>query len=356
MFVRNAWYVAGWSSELNGDGFLARTLLSTPIVLWRKSDGAIVAMEDMCVHRGAPLSLGRREGDTVRCMYHGLCFDSTGKCIEVPGQDRVAPNSNVRTFPAVEQHKWLWVWMGDPSMADATAIPDTHWLDDQAWRSLEGYKHFKVNYQLLHDNLLDLSHSPYVHPTTLGGSEDFAAVLPKTEQLSNGVRISRFVHNTEPPGYAAAVKPFAGKVDRWQIYEFVVPGVFSLDAGAVPSGTSMKEGERSADGVAFHSCQAVTPETADSSHYFFCQAHNFAIDRPDITASIHKNVELAFEEDRQMISAQAARLALRPDFKMVPIRADEALGRYRWLVAKLIKQEQVNPSTATHAPGTGETR
>ena len=188
MFIKNTWYVAGWSKEVPQDGFLARTIIGLPLALWRDQAGKVVAFEDMCCHRGAPLSRGRREGDTVRCLYHGLLFDRAGKCIEVPSQDTVPANACVRTFPVVERHRWIWIWMGDAAKADPALIPDTHWLEDPGWRSLDGYTHYDTNYLLICDNLLDLAHLPYVHPTTLGGSEDYARNPATVETLERGVQ------------------------------------------------------------------------------------------------------------------------------------------------------------------------
>jgi vanillate O-demethylase monooxygenase subunit len=100
MFIKNTWYVAGWSKEVPQDGFLARTILGLPLALWRDQAGKVVAFEDMCCHRGAPLSRGRREGDTVRCLYHGMLFDRAGKCIEVPSQTPSRP------MPACAPSRW----------------------------------------------------------------------------------------------------------------------------------------------------------------------------------------------------------------------------------------------------------
>lgn len=339
VFVKNCWYVAAWSSEIGEDKFCARTILNTPVVLWRKSDGTPVAFEDRCCHRGAPLSKGRREGDCIRCMYHGLKFNEGGVCVEVPGQERIPPGLQVRTFPVVERHKWVWIWMGDVAKADPALIPDTHWLDDPEWASLEGYTHYETNYLLIADNLLDLAHLPYVHPSTLGGSEDYATNLPKVESIGRGVRVARWAMNTQPPAFVQKVKHYEGRVDRWNIYDFVVPGVFVMDSGMCPAGTGAREGQR-VDPAEFHGCQALTPETEKSTHYFFAHPHNFAIDQPEVTASIHQSVVDAFKEDREMVSAQARSLELNPDFQMKPIRADQALGIFRALVNKLVKEEQ----------------
>jgi len=115
VFLRNCWYVAGWSHHFAADALVARTILGEPIVLYRKRDGGVVALEDRCCHRLAPLSRGRREGDDLRCMYHGLKFAPSGKCIEIPQQEIIPSTAVVRSYPSVEQDCWVWLWMGDPA-------------------------------------------------------------------------------------------------------------------------------------------------------------------------------------------------------------------------------------------------
>ena len=338
MFVRNTWYVAGWDNEVGPSDLFSRTITGIPVLMYRAEDGTLVALEDRCCHRGAPLSVGRREGDCVRCMYHGLKFDPTGQCIEAPAQQRIPPQARVRTFPVVERHCWIWIWMGDPEAANPDLIPDTHWLDDPAWRSLDGYIHYDVNYLLIADNLLDFSHLPFVHPTTLGGGEDYAGVQPKVERLEDGVRITRWTIDTEAPPFAKQVKDWPGKVDRWNIYNFTLPAILLMDSGMAPTGTGAPEGRR-VDAAEFRGCQALTPETENSTHYFFAHPHNFAIDQPEVTRSIHQNVVAAFDEDRDIITAQQRSLALAPDFKMIPFSIDAALSQFRWVVARRLDEE-----------------
>ena len=99
MWIRNAWYVAAWTHEIEPGRIHARTIIDQPLVLYATSDGSIVALEDRCPHRFAPLSLGRLEGDALRCMYHGLKFAPDGKCIEIPGQKLIPQSACVRRFP-----------------------------------------------------------------------------------------------------------------------------------------------------------------------------------------------------------------------------------------------------------------
>jgi len=343
MFIRNCWYVAAWDHEIPADGLLARTVAEVPLVLWRDAQGRVAVLEDRCCHRGAPLSMGRRErgGDCVRCMYHGLVFDRDGLCVEAPAQQRIPIQARVRTFAAVESHRWVWVWLGSPESADPALIPDTHWVDDPGWRCEAGYLHYDVDYRLVADNLLDFSHLPFLHPSTVGGSTDYAAVLPRIERLARGVRLSKWVPGTEPPAYSAryANLPEGSRVDRWMNYDFLVPGILLMDSGMLPAGTSKPEGERHG-ALAFRGCQALTPETATSTHYFFAHPHNFLLDRPEVTREIHAGVVQAFEEDRAMITAQQRNLARDPSFRMVPLGVDAALSQFRWIVDQLLAQEK----------------
>ena len=345
MFIKNCWYVAAWDNEVPDGGFLARTITGIPLVFWRDSENRVIAFEDRCCHRGAPLSKGRREGDCVRCMYHGLKFDRNGVCVEIPSQQTIPPQARVRVFPTVEKHRWVWIWMGDASGADETLIPDTHWMDDPAWKSNDGYIHYDVSYLPIADNLLEFSHLPYVHATTLGGSEDYATVVPKVERTGRGVKVTRWTINTEAPGFIQKVRPFAGRVDRWNIYDFVMPGVLLMDSGMALTGTGAPEGNR-VDAAEFRGCQALTPETENSTHYFFAHPHNFLIDQPEVTSSIHQSVVTAFAEDRTMIDAQQARLAMDPGFKMVNLGIDAALSQFRWMVNKQIEAEHQSVAPA----------
>ena len=350
MFIKNCWYVAGWSREVPEDGFLARTVVNVPLALWRDSQGQVRALADRCCHRGAPLSMGRREGDCVRCAYHGLKFDASGQCVEIPSQARVPANFKVASYPVVERHKGLWVWMGDPALADPALISDTHYLDDPAWASGGGNLHYDVNYLLICDNLLDFTHLPFLHPTTLGGSADYAAVLPTVERIERGVRVSKWVFDTEPPEYSKAYGAYAGKrVDRWMIYDFILPGILLMDSGMVPAGggAAARETGLRTDGLEFRGRQALTPETDNSTHYFFAHPHNFMIDQPEVTRRITENLMVAFEEDRGIITAQQKNLDLDPSFKMMPMAADLALTQFRRVVQEALdKESAASPAAA----------
>jgi vanillate O-demethylase monooxygenase subunit len=274
-------------------------------------------------------------------MYHGLKFDRSGQCVEAPAQARVPTQMKVRSRPVREHQRWIWVWMGDPAQADEALIPSTPCMDHPEWRSLPGYLHYDVSYLLIADNLLDFSHLPFLHPTTLGGSPDYAKVVPTVERLDRGVRTSRWVFGTSPPAYTQKYAAFAqdAKVDRWMLYDFIAPGVLLMDAGMTPEGAGAQHGNREG-ALETRSYQALTPETDGSTHYFFTQAHNFHIDRPEVTESLNRALLVAFEEDRDMIVAQQKNLALDPSFKPVALNVDQALTQFRRVIASLVEAEQ----------------
>ena len=243
-FVRNAWYVAAWQHEIAAGQALARTVLGTPVVLFRTADGAPVALEDRCCHRALPLSMGRVLGARIECGYHGLQFDATGACVLVPGQSSIPPGARVPCFPLVERDRLVWIWMGEQGHMDPDEIPDFHWLDHPDWRAKPSYLHIGCNHQLLIDNLLDLSHLPFVHPTTLG-EMGVAETPAATERTPRGVRTVRWIVDRPPPPMLAKLGGFTGNIDRWQIVDFIAPSAVILDVGGAPTGTGAPEGDRS---------------------------------------------------------------------------------------------------------------
>lgn len=338
MFLRNCWYVAAWDYEVTTNLF-TRKILGETVLFYRRADRKVVALADRCCHRRAPLSIGRREGDCVRCMYHGMLFGPDGRCVEIPGQDVIPKKAKVHAYPVEERHRWIWIWMGDPEKADPSLIPDTRWVDDPDWKGTPpGYLNFRSNYELLNDNLLDFSHLAYVHLSTLGGSETYAQLKPEIEVLDRGIRISRWLYDFAPPPFVARLLP-AGNVDRWNDYDFLVPGILIMNSGFAPAGSGAKQGNR-AGAIEFRSCQAVTPETENTTHYFFSQPRNFANDDPITDRMLDTALRTAFKEDLDMIEAQQKRWEESSDDEMVLINADVALVQFRRIMDRLRLEER----------------
>src|SRR5262245_15303620 len=288
-FLTNCWYVAAWDHELAGGKLLARTILGKPVVLFKGDSGNVVALDDRCAHRGARLSNGRREGDCVRCMYHGLKFDASGKCVQIPGQDNIPPKLGVRSYPVVARDQLVWIWMGEAAQADPNLILDFPYLRDPKWRGKPDYMHYKANYLLIVDNLSDFAHLAFVHTKTLGGSEEYAYKSKPTaiERLDDGFRVERWHMNSDVPPFHGKVAKETAKVDRRNIARMYVPGIFFMETLFSPAGRGAEKGNLEGT-KQYRNCQFFTPETESSTHFFWDYLHDYDLHNPDIALALNE--------------------------------------------------------------------
>jgi len=344
-FLKNCWYVAAWDYELTGGKLLARVLLDNPTVLFRGESGRVVALDNRCAHRGAKLSNGRLEGDCVRCMYHGLKFDATGKCVQIPGQDNIPPKLGVRSYPVLERDHLVWIWMGEPALADPAKILDFPYLRDPKWRGKPDYMHYDANYLLIVDNLSDFAHLAFVHTRTLGGSEEYAYKSKPTaiERLEDGFRVERWHMDAPTPPYHKKVSPQPERVDRRNIARMHVPGIFFMETLLAPAGAGAQEKNDPGDipgAKQYRNCQFFTPETSRSTHFFWDYLHDYDLDDPAIARSLNQSMIEGFLEDKFIIEGQQEVLDADPDFRMNGIVADAPLAHFRRVLAKRIEAER----------------
>lgn len=353
MFLRNCWYVAAWDHELIDGRLLRRTLLEEPVLLYRGESGKLAAMNDRCPHRGALLSQGRLEGDAIRCMYHGIKFDSTGRCVQIPGQDMIPPKLKVRSYPVVERGHLVWIWMGDPAQADPAQIVDFPYLSESRWKGVPGYLHYDASYLLIVDNLSDFAHLAFVHTKTLGGSEEYAYVTKQdiaVERLERGFRVERWHKNSDPPPFhRKVIANKADKVDRRNIAHMHVPGIFYMETMFAPAGSGAEKGDVSG-AKQYRNCQYMTPETKRTTHFFWAYLNDFEGEDTTISRSLYDSLVEGFMEDKAIIEQQQKTLEDDPDFQMLAIIADAPLAHFRRVLGKLIEAEQAPAaSTGTHA-------
>ena len=323
MFLRKAWYVAAWDSEVSAEP-LARTLLGEPVVLFRTKDGSPVALEDRCCHRQLPLSMGKVIGDEIQCGYHGLRFDGQGRCTQVPGQALVPPGAAVRGYRLCERWGWIWIWMGDPHLADESAIPDWWYMDHPDWKLIPGNGakplHTKCNYQLITDNLLDLSHVGYVHPDTIG-NETVVEFPVKTERGIDRVTVTRLMPDVAPPPFHRMAGGFKGNVDRWMIVEAALPGLIDVDVGSAEVGSGVLQGDR-LQGIAYHALNAPTPETETTTHLFYGHPRLFQTDSAEMDEVYRRDFLRIFMEDVTIVEAQQMSMDKAPSEEWVDINVD----------------------------------
>lgn len=345
MFLRNCWYVVGWAHEIEQPGqLLGCIVIGQPIVVWRDSDGAVHAMEDRCPHRHAALSLGRVEGNRLRCMYHGMLLDGAGKCVSMPLMDK-APDAAVRVYPLVERHDWLWIWTGDIGAMDETLIPEAFGLRNPEAPMQAHSIEYDAHYQLLHDNLCDLSHVDFVHSQTLqpATGASWSQTAPRVQLEDRAVRFERWFENAQLPGRPGEL------VDVWSAYEFAVPGIFIMRAARYAAGTAAQCGGRQPVGikpiVSNVEQQAVTPISRTRTAYHYATGLVGTSGKSfEQTADRMEIVKAAFAEDRAMIEAQQKIWdQTPPEREKLFLPQDKGPFLMRRLMDRLIKEENGGP-------------
>ena len=300
-FPKNAWYAAAWDTEVNRR-LLPRTICGRHLVLYRRTDGVCVALENACWHRLLPLSQGRLEGDDVVCAYQGLIYNPQGRCVYMPSQETINPAACVRSYPVFEKHRFVWVWTGDPAQADPGKIPDLHWNQDPEWAGDGETIHVHCNYKLVLDNLMDLTHETFVHGSSLGHREIAEAPFHVTHG-PNHATVTRWMHNVNPPPFWSMQLGRSVPCDRWQIITFEAPSTISIDVGVAPIGTGAPQGDRS-QGVNGRVLNTVTPETDTSCHYFWAFVRNYKLQDQSLTTRLREGVHHVFSEDELILEAQ----------------------------------------------------
>jgi vanillate O-demethylase monooxygenase subunit len=341
MFPKNAWYVACTPDEII-DRPLGRRICNESIVFYRGPEGKVIALEDFCPHRGAPLSLGSvRDGELV-CGYHGLNMGCDGKPVSMPNQ-RVDKFPRIKSYPVEERYGFIWVWTGDPKLADPAQIHHLGWADNPEWAYGGGLFHIQCDYRLMIDNLMDLTHETYVHATSIGQKEIDEAPVNTTVE-GGTVITSRFMENImAPPFWQAALKGnnlvADVPVDRWQICRFTAPGHVLIDVGVAHAGKggfhAAPEHKVSSIVVDF-----MTPETETSHWYFWGMARNFKPQDPVLTASIREGQGKIFSEDRAILELQQKNLLEHPRRRLLKLNIDAGGVHSRLILDRMMAQEK----------------
>ncbi len=335
-FPLNAWYAAAWDHEVKRE-LTPRTICNKKIVFWRRSDGSVAAVEDACWHRLLPLSLGRLDGDNVVCGYHGLAFDGHGRCTRMPSQETRNPSAGVRAYPTIQKHRFVWVWPGDPALADPALVPDLHWNHDPEWAGDGKMIHVKCDYRLVVDNLMDLTHETFVHHSSIGNE----AVAEAPFVATHGDRfatVTRWMKDIDAPPFWRGQLGKAGNVDRWQIVRFEAPCTIAIDVGVAPTGTGAPEGDRS-QGVNGFVLNSITPETDRTCLYFWAFVRNYRIGEQVLTTQLREGVSTIFREDELVLEAQQKAMDEHPDRAFYNLNIDAGSMWARRLIDRMTAKE-----------------
>lgn len=333
--VRNAWYIAAWSHEID-NGPISRRIMGEDMVLFRSGDGQAAALEDRCCHRGVKLSLGASVEKGLQCGYHGLVYDASGACVVNPGE-QLNPTYRVRAFPVVERQKIIWVWTGDSKEADESQIVDCpfHDLNDE-WNFHFSRYDIAANYMFMIDNLMDLTHLGYVHLSTIGGHPDeHDGAELNTIRTERGTQFVRWLMNSTPPPAFVAAAGFKGSVDRWGEFEYVAPGAVLQWAGAHDADTGGREDRNKPGGLVLRLHHFATPADESHYHYFFSTAvRGHATDEP-ANKLFHEANRKAFLEDKQFIEAQHEAVSQNAERKLILREHDKAVAYARQAIHQM---------------------
>jgi len=341
--VRNRWYIAGYSDEITREP-MERTILGEAVVFYRTEAGDAVAMYGICPHRYFPLAQGQLKGDAIACGYHGFTFDKDGTCIDVPSQDE-ASNFCQPTYTIVERHKLCWIWMGDDDVRDESLIPA---CEEDFGQGQEGFHDSSYNYfhiegrsQLLIDNLMDLTHLPYVHSHLPGGEQ-----LAKTEnRLDDSGDILMLYRDTGAPhnpfftaiyGPDSAYEGFASMENQTAFYgpELIRTGIGKFlavngDPDAVPDAIGN-----------FYILHGITPETEHTTHYFGWAVRDFRLGDPELDNMWLESDNHVRGQDAVAIKAVEERLDISAKRqKELLVKSDAPAVRVRRNVQAMLDEE-----------------
>lgn len=337
--LRNTWYVAGWADELVHGQLLGRTFLNVPVVMFRKADGTPVALNDLCPHRFAPLHLGKQVGDVIQCGYHGLEFAGDGRCVRNPHGKAAPAGAKARPYPLVERYDLLWIWMGEAE-ADPSLIPEEFaFVTDKRLAHNRMYFHAKANYLLLVDNLMDVSHALYLHSGSLSTEEMREGYEPQVDITDGVTNLVINQHDVAPPPFwAAALPPKTVRTDvqetsRGHMPSLVIHEMIYSQPGRPP----FSEG-----GASSRSAHMYTPETDETTHYFYTLSRDFHRESATVQARLGEEINRIFTtEDIPMIEAQQRLIGDRDLMTMKPalLPTDKASVLMRRHLAALIAKE-----------------
>ncbi len=296
-YLRNIWYMAGWSDEV-GEGLLSRRIFDRNIVLFRTKDG-VAALADRCPHRFAPLSLGEKVGDNVVCPYHGLTYDGSGKCVRNPFSDTIPAAARVDAWHTLEKHGMIWLWGGDPKEANPQTIPDFSMVEDNDFtRVVRGYTLLEAPFEFGIDNLMDLSHIEYVHKGSFAGNGVIFSGKHTIKDEGNTLRSNWWMPGVKAPPHTVGVYPPDMETDHWLDMRWNAPASMQLEIGACPAGAARETG------VIAQQAHILTPASPTTTHYFWATTRYHDLDSAETDDFLRTLFAQAFdEEDKPIIKA-----------------------------------------------------
>lgn len=307
------WYPIALSSEVANKPVSAK-LLDVPLVVYRL-DGQVVIADDICPHRGVPLSMGRHDGSGIVCAYHGLRFGKDGRCNRIPAQpDATIPSKlHLKTYPAVERYGLIWTCLAARTMDLSVDIPVMPRWDDAGFQQINcppidifGFAGRQM------EGFLDVAHFGFVHTDTFGDPDNTVVpgYMPKPTEKGFEVEYRSNLANY-PRG---VIHDTPAEFEWLRHFEVHLPFTATLTV-------------HFPDDARLVIMNNASPVSAKVTRLFCPIARNFDLDIP--VEAIHDFNRRVFEEDKAMVEAQKPEwLPLDPSLE-AHIMADRSSIAYR---------------------------
>jgi vanillate O-demethylase monooxygenase subunit len=333
----NQWYVAGFAEEV-GRSILARPFLGKRVVLFRDESGAAHALSGVCPHRMMPLERGTLEGDRLVCGYHGLTFDTSGACVAAPTSPSL-PACALPRFPLREVGPLLWIWLGDPALADNATLPAQHaiGIGVEGWLTqLVDHVRLEARYLLLVDNLFDLSHLGFIHASILGAG-GIALAEPVIEERDGRLVVSRMLADAPTDDYHRFLHPGIGPRMTTTIASDLL-GVSLINAGGPAFDGASADAPLLGHQNFIH---AITPETEHSTHYWILMTRDFRQDDEALGAALAAQNKAVVAQDREALEDIERLLGSGVELpREISMKPDAGALRARLRIMQMIRAEQ----------------
>lgn len=286
--LKNCWYMLGWTSELDCAPQFTRMVAEEAMIADKVASGALVVRGD-----------------------------------------------GGRQIVVVARHRIIWIWPGDATKADPSRIPDFSSFDNAKENAFfSGYLHTRANYELMTDNILDLSHADFLHPSSLGGIFNHQPSLQRVEDNL----ILTWENTTVPaiPNYNRLM-PEPGKPAHSKITVTWYPAsAMKLRSQAAPANEPLEEW------FDIDSCHIMTPQDEFHTHYFYARTRNYKEDDPEFNSAQAQVFAQAFStEDKPVIEAQQRAMGTAEFWSLKPVLLPIDIGgvQARRTLARLIQEE-----------------
>lgn len=306
----NDWHPVASLEQMRDTPVIGVRLLGEDLVIWRDGE-TYFAWRDLCIHRGARLSLGTITDSCLKCPYHGWTYDHTGRCVLIPAHPEQTPPARaaVLTYALELRYGLVWVCIGEA----ANDLPDfPEWRDPRMAKAVCGpYPHLRANGPRLIENFLDAAHFPFVHEGVLGD--------PKHPALGE---------------YEARITPHGVESDPIRVYQ---PDPYGGSAGEVTytyhayrplTGHFTKHMPQATNGLLL----TVTPHDELDSTAWFVVATTAVTDDEALRLEYTPRISAIFEEDRRIVESQRPELLPLDLQAELHLRSDRVAIAYRqWL-------------------------